>query len=146
MYFIRHDDYGPALCFLECRRNDPDLIRRVDDGGIEHVDGFSRHPFVHQHSRTVKILAHISDPHCFERGARFRGMCQPHFWRVTLTVQLGSSHGPQWHAPAKDDDGVGLFEGVFHYQPAAYVKKKYHRAHWQHASEAKQYSACAPTL
>ncbi len=131
MHFARHDDYSPPLFFFERRRNGRDFVGCVDYGRLKHADRVSRHPFVHQHLCIVNIFAEVRDTHCTECGARLGGLSQPHFWRITLAIQPRRFHGSQGHAPAKDDYGVSLSEGIFQYQPAAYAKKKYHGAQQQ---------------
>ncbi len=85
----------------------------------------------------VSVFAGVRDAHGFERRTRFRGMRQPHTGCVPSTVQFCGFHGPQGHAPAKDDDSLSFFERVFHYKPATYEKKKEQRTKKQHPGNTK---------
>lgn len=82
-----------------------------------------RHAFVNQNLRVVVFLSEKLHAHGLERFTWFDRMREPDFRGVTCAIELGGLKGANGHAAAKDRDGLGMVERIFHDEPLPHIKK-----------------------
>jgi hypothetical protein len=116
-------DDGAIVLSIEGHVDYLDFVGSVDDRGFQHMDGGRRNSLMNQDVLVVILFPLERNPHPLQRFARLRGMREPNFWRITLTIELRCFDGAYRHHSAEDGDSPRVHQGIFNDQPSPDIEK-----------------------